>query len=232
MLPRPCPRCSPAHPSHTYPSTCVTPSSSPALTGRCGAAARAAGPGCKKGGAGGAGGAPTKAAMASITTSRPRVTGRHRVRSHPQPRPRSVEPTCLPTMLPRLQPRHYCLRPPPPPPPPPALTQTSIRPRRRRLRTLRHHPRAPLAASTLRPAGATSSMRPRPLHALQHGLCWCRRRPSRRLRICWSSLDRGHVSARRVRACLLRPAGPRASVQPAGASCAGGRGELWPARCP
>ena len=96
MLPRPCPRCSPADPSHTYPSTCVTPSSSPALTGRCGAAARAAGPGCKKGGAGDAGGAPTKAAMASITTSRPRVTGRHRVRSHPQPRPRSVEPTCLP----------------------------------------------------------------------------------------------------------------------------------------
>ncbi len=95
MLPRPCPRCSPTDPSHTYPSTCVTPSSSPALTGRCGAAARAAGPGCKKGGAGagGEGGAPTKAAMASITTSRPRVTGHHRVRSHPQPRPRSVEPT-------------------------------------------------------------------------------------------------------------------------------------------
>ena len=141
-------------------------------------------------------------------------------RAHPAP------PRC------RASTRHYCLRPPPPPPPPPALTQTSIRPRRRRLCTLRHHPRAPLAASTLRPAGATSSMRPRPLHALQHGLCWCRRRPSRRLRICGSSLDRGHGSARRVRACLLRPAGPRASVQPAGASCAGGRGELWPARCP
>jgi hypothetical protein len=95
MLSCPCPRCSPADPSHTYPSTCVTPSSSPALTGSCGAAARAAGPGCKKGGAGagGAGGAPTKAAMALITTSRPRVTGRHRVRSHPQPRPISVEPT-------------------------------------------------------------------------------------------------------------------------------------------
>jgi hypothetical protein len=79
-------------------------------------------------------------------------------------------------------------------------------------------PPRPLAASTLRPAGVTSSMRPRPLHALPHGLCWCR---ARRLRICWPSLDRGHSSARRVRARLLRPAGPRASVQPAGARAHG-----------
>ena len=144
-LPRHCPRCSSADPSHTYPSTCVTPSSSPALTGRCGAAARAAGPGCKKGGAGagGAGGAPTKAAMASITTSRPRVTGRHRVRGHQQPRPRSVEPTPAAPLRCHASTQHYCLRQPPPPPPPPALTQTSIRPRRLRLRPLRHHPRTP-----------------------------------------------------------------------------------------
>ena len=64
----------------------------------------------------------------------------------------------------RASTRHYCLRPTPPPPPPPALTQTSIRPRRRRLRPLRHQPRGPSRhrllgppASALRCAPALST---------------------------------------------------------------------------